>query len=169
VAEFSHLLAVNMGLETGLVDKLRLASPMHDIGKIGISDEILNKPGKLTDAEYDLIKSHTVIGWQILKNSSREILKIASIVALQHHERWDGRGYPGGLAGENINILGRITSVADNFDALTHCRVYKEAWHLDRVIELFISEKGRQFDPHIIDIFMDIIDEFAGINKKYSE
>lgn len=169
VAEFSRLLALKAGLREEEAELLKLASPMHDVGKIGIPDSILNKPGALSDDEYCYIKSHSQIGFEILKNSKREILKAATIVAQQHHERWDGSGYPQGLKGEQIHIFGRITGLADVFDALTHNRIYKKAWPIQFVIDYFKDNRGKYFDPRLVDLFIQHIDEFLEINKRFPE
>lgn len=169
VAEFSFLLALKAGLSEDEANLLKLASPMHDVGKIGIPDAILNKPGALSDEEYDYIKTHSQIGYEILKNSKREILKAATIVAQQHHERWDGTGYPQGLAGEDIHLYGRITGIADVFDALTHNRIYKKAWQEDLVIKYFKENRGKHFDPQLVDLFLDDLGAFFEINKKFPE
>ena len=169
VAEISHLLAVKSGIDEQEADILRLASPMHDVGKIAIPDSILNKPGKLTPQEYEVIKSHTLIGFEILNHSKRRIMKTAAIAALQHHERWDGKGYPHALGGEDIHIYGRITGVADVFDALTQKRVYKEAWPIDKVMDFFKAQRGTQFDPTLVDILQDNIAEVISIIERYPD
>ena len=163
VAEYSKLLALKAGLTPEEAELLKLASPMHDIGKVGIPDSILNKPGKLTPEEFEEMKTHATIGYELLNKSSREILKASAIVAHEHHEKWDGSGYPRGLKGSEIHIFGRITAIADVFDALAHERPYKKAWELDRILELFKNEKGKHFDPTLIDIFIDNLDEFLKI------
>ncbi|NPA28886.1 MAG: HD domain-containing protein [Epsilonproteobacteria bacterium] len=160
VAEYSMILARLYGLSLEESLRLKDASPMHDIGKLGIPDAILNKPGKLTDEEFEIIKTHTKIGYEMLKHSERPILKTAAIVAHEHHERWDGKGYPRGLRGEEIHIYGRITAVADVFDALGSDRVYKKAWPLEKIINLFKEERGRQFDPELVDLFLDNLEHF---------
>ncbi|RXK04178.1 HD domain-containing phosphohydrolase [Halarcobacter bivalviorum] len=167
VAEYSKLLALKYGLSESESETLRLASPMHDIGKVGIPDSILNKPGKLTVEEYDKMKEHTQIGYELLKNSTRDILKASAIVAYEHHEKWDGSGYPRGLSGENIHIFGRITAICDVFDALAHERPYKKAWELDRIIALFKEERAKHFDPTLIDLFLENIDDFLEIKNAY--
>lgn len=169
VAEYSKLLAQKSGLDYKDVNILFMASPMHDIGKIGIPDAILNKPGKLTAEEWEIMKTHTQIGFNILKNSKRETLKAAGIVSYTHHERWDGTGYPLGLKGEKIHIFGRITAIADVFDALSSERVYKKAWSIEKILELFDEEKGKHFDPNLINIFMNNLDEFLIIKEKYKD
>ncbi|MCC3375601.1 HD domain-containing phosphohydrolase [Cohnella sp. REN36] len=155
VAEYSHVLALRLGLDPREADVLRTVSPMHDIGKVAIPDAVLNKPGKLTEAEFELIKSHTDIGYRLLKGSRRDLLGAAAIVAGQHHEKWDGSGYPNGLKGEEIHIFGRITAVADVFDALSTERVYKSAWPIERIERWFREERGRHFDPVVVDAFFD--------------
>jgi response regulator RpfG family c-di-GMP phosphodiesterase len=160
VASYSFILARLAGLDFKEATILRDVSPMHDIGKLGIPDAILNKPGKFTDEEYEIMKKHPQIGYNMLKNSKRELLKKAAIVAYEHHERWDGKGYPQGIKGEEIHIFGRITAIADVFDALASDRVYKKAWPMEKILKLFEEEKGKQFDPHLTQLFLDNINEF---------
>jgi len=148
---------------------IRVASPMHDIGKVGIPDAILNKPGKLTYEEFEIMKMHSELGHDLLKFSQREILKIAAIVAHEHHEKYNGKGYPRGLKGEDIHIYGRITSVADVFDALGSERVYKKAWDLDCILKLLKEERGVSFDPQIIDLFLENLEEFLVIRDRYQD
>jgi len=167
VAEYSKLLALKFGLSKDEAEILRLASPMHDIGKVGIPDSILNKPGKLTAQEYETMKEHAQIGYELLKNSTRDILKASAIVAYEHHEKWDGSGYPRGLSGEDIHIYGRITAICDVFDALAHERPYKKAWELDRIIALFKEERAKHFDPTLIDLFLENLNEFLEIQNAY--
>lgn len=169
VAEYSYILAKGLGMSEEEADLLRMASPMHDIGKVAIPDAVLNKPGKLTEAEYQLMQSHASIGYGLLKNSKRNILQAAAIVAHQHHEKWNGKGYPNGLKGEEIHIYGRITAIADVFDALGSDRVYKKAWELERITELFIAEKGEHFDPQVVDVFMEQLPELIKIRDQYSD
>jgi len=163
VAEVSYILAINYGLDPEEADQLKMASPMHDIGKIGIKDSILLKPGKLTFEEFEEIKKHVSIGQDILANSNREILKIAEIVISEHHEKYDGSGYPNSLKGENIHIYGRITAIADVFDALSHRRVYKDAWCQDEIFTYFKEQRGKHFDPKLIDIFFENIEQIMDI------
>ncbi len=169
VAIFSYLLALKAGLSRDDADLLRLVAPMHDVGKVAVSDEILFKPGGLTHEEFEQIKHHTTIGYDIFKSSDRRIMKAAAIVAQQHHEHWDGTGYPNGLKGEAIHIFGRITGLADVFDSLTHWRVYKEKWHIDKVVALIRDQRGRRFDPQLVDIFLRSVDEFEAINNRYPD
>ncbi|MDS1314069.1 PAS domain S-box protein [Aliarcobacter butzleri] len=169
VAEYSRLLAQKVNLSQEDANRLFIASPMHDIGKIGIPDAILNKPGKLNEDEWKIMKTHTQIGFDILKDSKRETLRAAGIVSYTHHEKWDGTGYPLGLKGEDIHIFGRITAVADVFDALGSDRCYKKAWPLENILELFKNEKGKHFDPKLIDIFIENLDEFLAIRDSYKD
>jgi len=169
VAEYSYFLALKCGLSEERAKLLRMASPMHDVGKIGISDAILFKTGKLTPEEFTIIKTHTIIGHGILKNSKRQILRTAATIALQHHERWDGNGYPHGLAKDETHIHGRITALADVFDALSCDRVYKKAWPMEQVVAYIQEQRGKQFDPDLVDIFMDNLDEILAIRQRYPD
>ncbi len=166
VAEYSYILAKEYGLSEDDANLLRMASPMHDIGKIGIPDTILTKPGKLTSEEFDIIKSHTSIGYEILKQSKREIMKTAARVALEHHERWDGSGYPLGKKEEEIHIMSRITCLADVYDALSHKRVYKEAWSEEAVYEEIQRMRGVMFEPLLVDIFFRNLDKIMDIRSR---
>lgn len=169
VAEYSYIIAKGLGMSEEESELLKIASPMHDIGKVSIPDAVLKKPGKLTDEEFDIIKSHANTGYGLLKNSTRRILKTAAIVAHQHHEKWNGRGYPSGLKEEEIHIYGRITAIADVFDALGSDRVYKKAWELDRILNLFKEEKGQHFDPEVVDVFLKKLPDILEIRDKYSD
>ncbi|MGB5867587.1 MAG: HD domain-containing phosphohydrolase, partial [Arcobacteraceae bacterium] len=161
------ILAKLAGLLESEAELLKLASPMHDIGKVGIADSILNKPGKLTEDEFEIMKTHSTLGYEMLKGSSRDILKTSAIVALEHHEKWDGTGYPKGLSKENIHIYGRITAICDVFDALGSDRCYKKAWSLDQILKLFEDQKGKHFDPTLIDLFFANLEEFLVIRNMY--
>jgi len=169
VAEYSWLLAKLYGLSLEECDILRDVSPMHDIGKIGIKDAILNKPGKLDDIEMDIMKTHVQIGYEILQSSDLPLLQAASIVAHEHHERYDGGGYPNHLKGEEIHIYGRITALADVFDALGSERVYKKAWDDERIFTLFKEERGKHFDSKLIDIFIDNKEKFFAIRDEFKD
>ena len=169
VAEYSRLLALLAGLGKKNADLLYSASPMHDIGKVGIPDSILKKPGKLDADEWIVMKSHCELGYSILKESKRPILKAAAIVSYRHHEKWDGSGYPNGLAGEKIHIFGRITAIADVFDALGSDRCYKKAWDLEKILDLFKEEKAIHFDPKLTDLVLNNIDKFIAIRDTYSD
>lgn len=169
VAEYSKLLAELYGLSQEECQTLKEASPMHDIGKIAIPDHILKKPLKFTDDEWEIMKTHVQKGYDILKNSSRPLLKAASIVALEHHEKWDGTGYPNNLKGEEIHIYGRITAVADVFDALGSNRCYKEAWSDEEIFNLFREQRGIHFDPKLIDLFFENLSQFLAIRNRFSD
>jgi putative two-component system response regulator len=145
--------ARTLGLPDHEIELIGRAAPLHDIGKIGVSDGILLKPGKLTDEEFELIKSHTTIGAEILAGSQSPLLRLAERIALTHHERWDGGGYPAGVCGEDIPLAGRIVAVADVFDALTHERPYKEAWSIEDALDEILNQAGRQFDAGVVDAF----------------
>ena len=169
VGEFCYLIAKKVGLSEEEAGTLRVASPLHDIGKIAIPDAILNKPGKLTKEEFEVMKTHASIGFEMLNNSPRMMLKAAAIVAGQHHEKYNGKGYPNGLKGDNIHIYGRICAVADVFDALSCDRCYKKAWPLDKVLKLFKEESGEHFDPKLVQVLFDSLDEFNAISEKYKD
>jgi response regulator RpfG family c-di-GMP phosphodiesterase len=166
---YSYLLALKTGLSEEDAEFLRLASPMHDVGKIGIPDAILNKPGKLTAEEFNILKTHPGIGYNILKGSKQKILKTGAIIALQHHEHWDGSGYPQGLRENDIHIFARITKLVDVFDSLRHHRIYEEAWDLDRVLAFIKKERGTQFDPVLVDLFFENLEELLAIDNVYPE
>ena len=169
VAEYSYLLAIYYGLDKKEAEILKEASPMHDIGKVAIPDSILNKPAKLTKEEFEIMKTHAQLGYEMLKHSKRELLKTAAIVAYEHHEKWDGSGYPRGLKGEEIHIYGRITAVADVFDALGSDRVYKKAWDDEKIFNLFKEERAKHFDPKLIDIFFEHKEEFLHVREKFKD
>jgi len=168
VTEYSRLLASKLGLPDNEVELIAAASPLHDIGKLGVPDEILLKPGKLTKVEFRVMTNHTRIGYSMLMHSTRDILKAAAIIAHQHHEKWDGTGYPKGLREEEIHIYGRIVGLADVFDALCSNRSYKDAWPLEKVLSCLKKEKGKHFDPRLVDILVENIDEFAAIGTEYN-
>ena len=169
VAEYSRTLARLYGLTEGEAEILFTASPMHDIGKVAISDSILKKPGKLTEEEFEIMKSHSEIGYSVLAGSNREVLKAAAIVAHEHHEKYNGRGYPRGLKAGEIHIYGRITAIADVFDALGSDRVYKKGWDDEKIFKLFKEESGEHFDPKLIDLFFENIDLFLAIRDKFHD
>jgi len=169
VSLFCHLLALKAGLSRKDADLLRRVSLMHDVGKMEIPDYILSKPDKLTAEEFELIKPHTTIGYDILAKSPEAEIKAAAIVAGQHHESWDGSGYPNGLKGEEIHIFARITALADVFDSLLHRRAYKDKWPVDQVVESIKEQKERRFDPRLVEIFLEHFDEFIEINKSYPD
>ncbi len=167
VAEYARLLAVKYGLGEEEAEMLKLASTPHDLGKIGIPDSILNKPGPLTPEEYKTIKTHVYRGHDLLMHSNSPIIQAAARIVLLHHERWDGQGYPQGLKGEEIHIHGRIIGVADVFDALSNRRVYHEAWSWDAVFAHFLQERGGHFDPKLVDILLENKEEFKAISSRY--
>ncbi|WP_345992201.1 PAS domain S-box protein [Sulfurimonas sp. HSL-1716] len=169
VAEYSYILAKLAGLSEKQASTIKQASPMHDIGKIGIPESILNKPGKLTKEEFEIVKTHSTIGYEMLKYSKRNILKTAATIAYSHHERYDGNGYPNNLAGEDIPIEGRLTAIADVFDALGTDRVYKKAWKLEKIIDFLKEEKSKHFDPVLVDIFLNNIEKFLLIRDTYRD
>ncbi len=169
VALYSKELALLYGLQLKEADILHMASPMHDIGKVGIPDAILNAPRKLTKEEFVVMKTHAQLGYDMLKHSNKPILKAAAIVAGEHHEKWDGSGYPKSLQGEEIHIYGRITAVADVFDALGSERVYKKAWELEKILELFKEQSGRHFDPQLVELFLSNLDTFTAIRDKFKD
>jgi putative two-component system response regulator len=153
VGRTAALLAERLGLAPDVVDAIRKAAPLHDVGKVGVPDRILLKPSRLTAAEFELMKSHTLIGSEILAGSSWPVLQLAEQIALSHHERWDGTGYPDGKVEDEIPISGRIVIVADNFDALTHSRPYAEAWDADKAAAEIRRQSGQHFDPDVVDAF----------------
>jgi putative two-component system response regulator len=158
VGESSALLAATLGLPDQQVQRLRQAAPLHDIGKIGITDLVLLKPAKLTPQEFEHVKTHTLIGARILADSPVPVLQLGREIALTHHERWDGSGYPHGLRGERIPLSGRIVSLADVFDALIHDRPYKHAWPVEWAVTEITAQQGRQFDPDVVDAFLGLLD-----------
>jgi putative two-component system response regulator len=167
MAHYSRLIAARLGLPEDLQDLIFQSAPMHDIGKVGIPDYILLKPGKLTDEEFAVMKGHTTIGHQILIGSTSTILGMAAEIALHHHEKFDGSGYPGGLAGEAIPLTGRIVAVADVFDALTSERPYKKAWAVEDALNLLKEQRGRHFDPDCVDAFLCELDQVKAIRAEY--
>jgi putative two-component system response regulator len=160
VGRMAALLAKELGLDHEEVDLLERAAGLHDVGKIGIPDRILLAPRKLTPEEFEIVKSHTTIGAKILSGSRSPLMQMAEEIAWSHHERWDGTGYVGAF-GEEIPLMGRITTVADVFDALTHARPYKEAWPLEEAIAEILAQRDRQFDPRVVDAFLAIQERIA--------
>mgnify|MGYP001172387653 CR=1 FL=1 len=169
VSECCRQMGESLGLDLSDVDLLRMASPMHDVGKIGIPDSILLKPGKLTEAEFEVMKTHTRIGHHILKGSDRPIMQAAAVIAHEHHERWNGRGYPRGLAGEDIHPFGRVVCLVDVFDSLLSRRVYKEPWSLDETRDFILRERGGMFDPRMVDVMIRDFDLFAAIRDRFPD
>jgi len=169
VSHICYELAMGYGLTKREAELIRLAAPLHDVGKVGIPDAILNKPGPLTDEEWAIMQQHAEKGHLILKDSNRDIVNTGAIIALSHHERWDGSGYPKGLKGEDIPIAGRIVALADVFDALRHKRCYKEPWSLDDVVKEINSQQGKQFDPKLIDVFNQRVKEIEDVLVRYPD
>lgn len=165
--------AVIIGRALGMSEEdvriLQMAAPMHDVGKIGIPDDILHKPGKLDAEEFEMMKTHTLLGYEILKGSSRFVLKTAAMIAVEHHERWDGNGYPYKKRGLEISLEGRITAIVDVFDALYNRRIYKDPWPLEKILILFEEESGGHFDPELVDCFIENIDEIVEVQTVYSD
>ena len=169
MSQYSKLLALEFGMGEQQAELLRQAAPMHDVGKIGIPDAILLKPGRLTPDEFDHMKQHAAIGAQILANSSSPLLQLAHKLAIEHHEKWDGSGYPNGLKGEQISVEGRIVAIADVFDALTSKRPYKEAWGVEEALEHMQAQAGKHYDPHLINLFVNKLDAIIAIKNTYQE
>jgi putative two-component system response regulator len=156
VAQTAALLARELGVSKAQVELLLRAARLHDVGKVAIPDGILLKPYSLTPEEFEVIKTHTTVGAKLLSGGHSPLLKMAQVIALTHHERWDGSGYPQGLAAEQIPLEGRILAVADTFDALTHDRIYRRAWAAPAAVAKIISLRGKQFDPQVVDAFLDL-------------
>jgi len=169
VAEYSGLLGGKCGLPADEVERLKRAAPLHDIGKIAIPDAILLKPGPLTGNEMETIRTHADLGFEILRHSDRRILKAAAIIASQHHEKWDGTGYPKRLAGEQIHLYGRIVAVADVFDALGSDRCYKKAWPHEKILDYLREQSGKHFDPALVKIFLDNLDLFLAVRDRHRD
>ncbi|MCG8454349.1 MAG: DUF3369 domain-containing protein [Spirochaetales bacterium] len=169
VGEIARLIATEVGMSSREREQLRFAAPLHDIGKVGIPDAVLNKPGPLTSQEYELIKSHTTIGYTILKSSKREVLRMGARICHEHHERWDGSGYPQGIAGESISLEARICSIADVLDALCSKRVYKDAMPLEEAFDVIFQGRDTQFDPLLVDALLRNKDDVRHIYSEYSD
>jgi putative two-component system response regulator len=167
VSRYSAAIARRMGLDEKTIETILYAAPMHDLGKIGIPDHILLKPAMLDPAEWEIMKTHTVIGAKILNGSDAEYIKMGEIIARSHHEKWDGSGYPDGLKGKKIPISGRITAIADVFDALTSKRPYKEPFSVEDSLVIIRAGRGNHFDPDVVDAFFAIQDEILAIKKEY--
>ncbi|NMP30873.1 DUF3369 domain-containing protein [Thalassotalea sp. M1531] len=169
MSEVSYLLAKEIGLTEEEAELLKQAAPMHDIGKIATPDSVLLKPGKLDENEWEQMKAHPTVGYEILQGSTRPILASAAIISQQHHEKYDGTGYPEGRKGEDIHIFARIVAVADVFDALTHKRCYKEAWPIAKVVEFLKEASGSHLDPSIVSAMLNNIDKAVNINERYQD
>ena len=169
VAEYCKILALHYGLDEQEAEMLKLSSPMHDIGKIAIPDAVLNKPGRFDEEERRIMDTHAMMGYEMLKHSNRPLLKMAAIVAKEHHEKWNGTGYPEQKSGDEIHIYGRITALADVFDALGSERVYKRAWDDEKIFALFKEERGKHFDPRLVDIFFEHLPEFLHVRNSMKD
>jgi response regulator RpfG family c-di-GMP phosphodiesterase len=169
VAEFARLLALHYGLGEEEAERLKLASTVHDLGKVGIPDAVLNKPGPLSPEEFEVIKGHVRRGYEMLAHSSSPIIQAAAQIILTHHERWDGQGYPQGLSGEEIPVHGRIVAVADVFDALSSKRVYHQPWSWEEIFAYFLEQSGRHFDPCLVDILLTHRESFMAICVRYRD
>lgn len=169
VANYTKILAKAYGLNKELQDILYYASPFHDIGKVGIADSVLLKPAKLTDEEFEVMKTHAQIGYNILKDTKSKYLKSGANIALTHHEKYNGKGYPNNIKGEDIPIEGRIVAIADVFDALVSIRPYKKAWSFEDAIALLQKESGEHFDPKLVSLFIDNIDAIKEVYNQFQE
>jgi putative two-component system response regulator len=169
MSNYSALIGRQMGLSEDETELLLLSSPLHDIGKIGTPDHILLKPGRLTPEEFEIMKLHTTIGGKILENSASPILQSGASIAMSHHEKFDGSGYPFGRKGRDIPLFGRIVAVADVFDALTSERPYKKAWDLDRSAALIRESRGGHFDPEVVDAFFAVFDDVVEVKGRYRD
>ncbi len=168
LGHYCSLLGGALGMNKAEKSRLLHASSMHDVGKIGIADSILMKSGKLTPEEWEIMKTHTTIGSDLLGGSDSELLELAKTIALTHHEKWDGTGYPQGLKGEEIPLEGRITALCDMFDALTTKRPYKEQWSTDKSLEEIKSRRDKHLDPNLVDLFFKILPDIIALKKRLS-
>ncbi|WP_417511013.1 HD domain-containing phosphohydrolase [Methylophaga sp.] len=169
MSHFAQMLALAAGLDESFAADILTAAPMHDIGKIGIPDHILLKPGKLDADEWEVMKTHVRIGADLLADTNVPLLKLASNIALTHHEKWDGSGYPQGLKGKDIPIEGRICSISDVFDALMSERPYKKAWPIEKAVDYLIEQKGRHFDPELVTHFLTIIEQVLHYRARFPD
>ncbi len=169
MSHYAAAVARRLGHSSEQTRALLYAAPMHDVGKIGIPERILLKPGKLDAQEWDTMKKHTTIGVKILEGSQNDLMQLAEVIAHSHHEKWDGSGYPRGLAGEDIPIVGRISAIADVFDALTSKRPYKEPFSIEKSFSIIREGHGNHFDPLVVDAFFDISDEILEIKARFSD
>ncbi|AKL96291.1 response regulator RpfG [Clostridium aceticum] len=167
VGKYAEILARVLGMEASYSHILLHAAPLHDIGKIGIPDNILLKPGKLTEEEWEIMKTHSDIGGEILSGGRSQLMKMAEVIAYTHHEKYDGSGYPKGLKGEEIPIEGRIVAICDFFDAVTTPRPYKHAWHIDAAVDEMLRLRGSHFEPRLLEVFMKILPQIIKIKEAY--
>jgi putative two-component system response regulator len=165
---FCNILAKTAGVNQPKSTLIFHATPMHDVGKIGISETILQKPGKLSTNEFEIIKTHSFIGAKLLSGNDSPLLKLARTIALTHHEKWDGTGYPNGLSREQIPLSGRISAICDVFDALVSQRPYKKAWPLDNAFAEIQKGRGTHFDPHLVDLFLNNRTQFENIHSRFT-
>ncbi|MEO5328628.1 MAG: two-component system response regulator [Magnetococcus sp. THC-1_WYH] len=169
MARYTQLLGQGLGLDPAVTELLLHAAPMHDIGKVGVPDRILLKPGPLTSDEWEIMRSHPEIGAEILSNQPSELLQMAQDIALAHHEKWDGSGYPRGLKGDAIPLTGQLAALADVFDALTSTRPYKKAWAVERAVETIVTSKGIHFQASVVACFLQVLPEMLAIMEQFQE
>jgi putative two-component system response regulator len=169
MSHYTSILAKAAGLDHMTCEKIFHAASMHDVGKIGIPDKILLKPARLTDGEFAHMKSHTIIGGRLLEGGNSDLLQMAYEIAMTHHEKWNGTGYPKGLSGEDIPIEGRISAVCDVFDALTSERPYKKEWPVQDAIDEILAQKGAHFDPRLVDLFLNCMDDILIVKGKFAD
>lgn len=169
MSHYSRILGVAAGMDEQAADMLLNAAPMHDVGKIGIPDRILLKPGKLDDDEWKIMRKHPYIGYKIIGEHKSPLLKLAAEISFTHHEKWDGSGYPRRLEGEAIPLQGRIVAIADVFDALTTARPYKQAWEVERAVDLILEEAGKHFDPELVPLFVEQLPAILEVKEKWVE
>ncbi len=169
MSHFAVVLGRACGMSEDECDLLFHATPMHDVGKLGIPDRILLKPGKLDPEEFEIMKQHTVIGAELLANSHSPVLQMGEVIALTHHEKWDGSGYPNRLSGEDIPLIGRICAIADVFDALSSKRCYKDPWPLEKTLREIQSLSGKQFDPHLVSVFNELLPVIIDIQRTHTD
>jgi putative two-component system response regulator len=169
MAHYSWIIAVRLGLPVEQQQLILEAAPMHDVGKVGIPDSILLKPGRLNEQEFEIMKQHATMGHQILSGSGSPLLILAAVIALSHHEKFDGSGYPYGFVGEAIPQAARIVAVADVFDALTSARPYKKAWEVDRAVDYLKDNRGKHFDPQCVDVFLDKFDDILAVRQRFQD
>ncbi len=169
MSHYAQVLGIAAGMSETMADMLLDAAPMHDIGKIGIPDAILQKPGRLDEQEWAIMQTHAQMGEEIIGKDDSELLTMARIVAISHHERWDGSGYPNALAAEDIPMVGRIVAIADVFDALTSVRPYKDSWSVDDTVAYLQQQAGKQFEPKLVSLFIENLDEIVTIKERLSD
>jgi putative two-component system response regulator len=169
MSKYCYYIAKEYGLSEKDAELLLQVAPMHDIGKIGISDDILQKPGRLDEGEREIINTHPTLGFNIMKGSRSDLLQMAATVAAEHHEKWNGEGYPNKLKGEEINIFARIAAISDVFDALVSRRPYKEAWDVEKTVDYIKSESGKQFDPDVVDAFVKALNKIVEVKNEFED